>query len=121
MLPAQADGSLHLRMDAATSQSRRFKSLIGDFLGTEFRRVRPEHGAYEVVVTVERSGEHHGADTGRDMDDVARAVVDALSPVVFRDGSPVERLHVEKAQGERTRIRVSARPVGYEAAKQAQA
>lgn len=121
MLPAQADGSLHLRVDAATSQSRRFKSLIGDFMDTEFRRVRPEHGGYEVVVTIERTSEHIDAAPGRDMDDVAQAVVDALNPVVFRDGSPVERLHVEKARGERTLIRVSARPIGHEAADQAQA
>ncbi|XBQ15353.1 MAG: RusA family crossover junction endodeoxyribonuclease [Oceanicaulis sp.] len=100
-------GSLHVRVDALTSQTRRFKSLIGDFFRTEFKRVRPKYGAFEVIIEIERT-EHSPI---HDVDNVAKAVLDALTGVVFHDDSQVERLHVEKVAGERARVKVRARPI----------
>lgn len=100
-------GSLHLRVDALTSQTRRFKVLIGAFFRTEFKRVRPKWGPYEVCITIERT-EHSPV---HDVDNVAKAVLDALTGVVFHDDSQVERLLVEKVQGDRARVKVRARPL----------
>ncbi|MEO1040609.1 MAG: RusA family crossover junction endodeoxyribonuclease [Pseudomonadota bacterium] len=100
-------GSLHLRVDALTSRTRRFKVLIGEFFRTEFRRVRPKWGAYEVTIIIERTPDS----PVHDVDNVAKAVLDALTGVVFHDDSQVERLLVERVEGERARVKVRARPL----------
>ncbi|MFP4520168.1 MAG: RusA family crossover junction endodeoxyribonuclease [Oceanicaulis sp.] len=103
----QLKDSLHVRVDALTSQSRQFKSLIGQFFRTEFNRVRPKYGPYEVVIEIERTPDS----PVHDVDNVAKAILDALTGVVFHDDSQVERLHVEKITGERARVKVRARPI----------
>jgi Holliday junction resolvase RusA-like endonuclease len=99
--------SLHVRVDALTSQSGRFKSLIEDFLSTEFSRVRPGGESYEVVIEIERIQDM----PAQDVDSVARAVLDALTGVVFQGDCQVKRLHVEKTAGERDRVKVRARRI----------
>jgi len=108
---ASMNGVLHLRVDALTSQTRRFKSLIGDFFRTEFRRARPKWGPYEVAITIEKTP----ASPVHDVDNVAKAVLDALTGVVFHDDSQVVKLYVEKIDGDRPRITVRARPMAQPA------
>ena len=98
---------LNLRVDALTTQTRRFKSLIGEFFRLEFKRARPKWGPYEVTIEIERTPES----PTHDVDNVAKAVLDALTGVVFHDDSQVERLLVTKSEGERPRICVTARPM----------
>lgn len=98
---------LNLRVDAVTTQTRRFKSLIGEFFRLEFKRARPKWGPYEVSIEIERAPNS----PNHDVDNVAKAVLDALSGVVFHDDSQVERLLVTKVDGDRPRICVTARPM----------
>jgi hypothetical protein len=104
---AMTGDELNLRVDALTTQTRRFKALIGDFFRLEFKRVRPKWGPYEVVIQIERCENS----PVHDVDNVAKAVLDALTGVVFHDDSQVERLLVTKVMGERPRISVTARPM----------
>lgn len=104
---AATNGSLQLRVDALTSQTKRFKSLISAFFRTEFKRVRPKYGPFEVVIEIERTADS----PVHDVDNVAKAILDSLTGVVFHDDSQVERLHVEKVLGERARVKVRARPI----------
>lgn len=98
---------LSLRVDALTTQSRRFKTLIGEFFRLEFKRARPKYGPYEVVIVIERTERS----PVHDVDNVAKAVLDALTGVVFHDDSQVEKLLVTKQIGERARVSVTARPL----------
>lgn len=107
MKAVQLRDSLHVRVDALTSQSTQFRSLIADFFRTEFMRVRSASGVYEVVIEIERTPDG----PAHDVDSVAKAVLDALSSEVFADESQVVRLHVEKVTGERPRVKVRARPL----------
>jgi Holliday junction resolvase RusA-like endonuclease len=109
---AMSGDSLHLRVDAVTSQSKRFKTLIGEFFRTEFKRVRPKYGPYEVEIRIERTENS----PVHDVDNVAKAVLDALTGCVFHDDSQVEKLMVEKVLSDRARVRVKARPLNREAA-----
>ena len=98
---------LNLRVDALTTQTRRFKSLVGEFFRLEFKRVRPKYGPYEVCINIERAENS----PVHDVDNVAKAVLDALTGAVFHDDSQVERLLVTKTTGERARVSVMARPM----------
>jgi Holliday junction resolvase RusA-like endonuclease len=109
---AMSGDSLHLRVDALTSQSKRFKTLIGEFFRTEFKRVRPKYGPYEVEIRIERTE----TSPVHDVDNVAKAVLDALTGCVFHDDSQVEKLMVEKVLSDRARVKVRARPLNREAA-----
>jgi crossover junction endodeoxyribonuclease RusA len=102
------EGSLNVRVDSPTSQSSQFKDLIAAYIRTEFKRVGPRYGAFEIEIEIE-----HGPDSPvHDVDSVARVVVEALTGIVFHDDSQVQRLHVEKTTGERDRVKVRARPIG---------
>ena len=98
---------LNLRVDALTSQTRRFRSLIGEFLRLEFRRDRLPGLVYEVCIRIERPG----TSADQDVDHVAKSVFEALTGVVFHEDSPVNALSVTKHDGEHARVSIVARPI----------
>jgi crossover junction endodeoxyribonuclease RusA len=98
---------LQLQVDAAASQTRRFRSLIGEFLRHEFSRARAQAGRYEICVDITRPEPGPGFDS----DPVARAVLDAVNGVVFQDDSRVDRMVVNKIDGDQPRVSVIARPL----------
>ena len=99
---------LSLRIDSATTQTRRFKSLVGEFLRLEFSRVKPKFGPYEIKVEIVRARRGGRSDA----DKVARAVLDAVSAVVFSAESRIEKLTVTRLVGHKARVSVTATPVG---------
>jgi crossover junction endodeoxyribonuclease RusA len=98
---------LQLQVDADASQTRRFRSLIGEFLRHEFSRARAQHGRYEICVDIT----HPVPGPGFDSDNVARAVLDAVNGVIFQDESRVDRMVVNKIDGDHPRVSVIARPI----------
>lgn len=106
-LNAMFGDELSLRIDSATTQTRRFKSLVGEFLRLEFARVKPKYGPYEIQIEIVRA--RRGADA--DADKIARAVLDAVSAVVFSADSRIEKLTVKRMVGHKARVSVTATPV----------
>ncbi len=96
-----------LRIDAATTQTRRLKALLADFLRKEVAHMRPGYQPFEVRIWTSETGERNA----HDVDNVAKAVLDALNGVFWRDDRQVVRLTSEKFTGERARIAVRVRPL----------
>ena len=55
--------------------------------------------------------EHVGEPPHIDLDNLAKAVLDAVKGYVFHDDAQVARLLIERAPGERERVMVSVRPL----------
>jgi crossover junction endodeoxyribonuclease RusA len=97
------DGGVEIAIDGITTQARYYKPLVYEFFRKEFQ-LRPRYGDFEVEIRMEYVGEAPGLD----LDNLAKALLDALKGHVFVDDSQIARLLCERAQGERDRITVRA-------------
>ena len=98
---------LELTVDGLTSQAKYYKPLIHEFFRKEWRGGRPAWGDYAVEIRMEYTGDPPWLD----LDNLAKAVLDALKGYAFHDDAQVARLLVERHAGERERITVTARPL----------
>ncbi len=97
------EDGVELIVDEITTQARIYKPLVYEFFRKEFS-VRPRWGDFEVEIRVE----HLGEPPGLDLDNLAKALLDALKGHVFFDDSQIARLLCERMPGERDRIFVRA-------------
>jgi Holliday junction resolvase RusA-like endonuclease len=99
----EIDGGVEIAIDGITTQARYYKPLVYEFFRKEFP-MRPKGGEFEVELVMEYVGE-----TPRlDLDNLAKALLDALKGHVFFDDSQIARLLCERRAGERERITVKA-------------
>jgi crossover junction endodeoxyribonuclease RusA len=99
----EVDGGAEIAIDGITTQARYYKPLVYEFFRKEFQ-IRPKAGEFEVELLMEYVGE-----TPRlDLDNLAKALLDALKGHVFFDDSQIARLLCERKAGERERITVRA-------------
>ena len=96
-------GGAEIAIDGVTTQARYYKPLVYEFFRKEFA-IRPRWGEFEVELTMEYVGEVPALD----LDNLAKALLDALKGHVFFDDSQVARLLCERKPGERDRITVKA-------------
>lgn len=99
----QRDG-LAIRIDGVTTQAKYYKPLVYEFFRKEFR-LRPRYGDFEVRIVME----HVGDAPRLDLDNLAKALLDALTGHVFFDDSQVALLVVGRQPALRERISVLAR------------
>lgn len=101
------EGGVELTIDGITTQARYYKPLVYEFFRKEFE-VRPRYGEFEVELRMEYVGEAPRLD----LDNLAKALLDALKGHVFVDDSQIARLLCERVSGERERISVRAVRLG---------
>jgi len=104
----EAGGSIEVVVDGLTTQAKYYKPLIYEFFRKEWRGSRPAWGEFAVEIRMEYVGDPPWID----LDNLAKAILDAIKGHVFHDDAQVARLLVERAAGERERITVNVRKIG---------
>ena len=95
-------GGLEITIDGLTTQGRYYKPLIREFFRTSWRGARPAFGDFSVEIGMEYTGDPPWLD----LDNLAKAILDAIKGYAFHDDAQVSRLLVERRAGERERILV---------------
>ncbi|HWA63056.1 MAG TPA: RusA family crossover junction endodeoxyribonuclease [Caulobacteraceae bacterium] len=98
----EADGALTVVVDGLTTQAKYYKPLIYEFFRKEWRGSRPVWGDFAVEILMEFTGDPPWLD----LDNLAKAILDAIKGYAFHDDAQVSRLLVERRAGERERITV---------------
>lgn len=96
---------VEIAIDGLTTQARYYKPLVYEFMRKEWAS-RPSWGDF----TVEIAMEHVGDPPWMDLDNLAKALLDAIKGYLFHDDSQVARLLVERREGERERITIRVFP-----------
>ena len=94
---------VEIAIDGITTQARYYKPLVYEFFRKEFP-IRPRWGEFEVELVMEYAGEVPSLD----LDNLAKALLDALKGHVFFDDSQIARLLCERFASKRDRIIVRA-------------
>jgi hypothetical protein len=101
----EAEGVMEVVIDGLTTQAKYYKPLIYEFFRKAWRGSRPSWGEFAVEIRMEYVGDPPWLD----LDNLAKAILDAIKGYAFHDDAQVARLLVERAPGERERITVSVR------------
>jgi crossover junction endodeoxyribonuclease RusA len=96
------DGGLELNVEGVTTQAKYYKPLIREFFRKAWRGSRPAWGEFSVEIGMEYVGEPPWLD----LDNLAKAILDAIKGYAFHDDAQVARLLVERRLGEREQITV---------------
>ena len=102
----EAGDAVEIAIDGLTTQAKYYKPLVYEFMRKEWAS-RPSWGDFVVEIGME----HVGDPPHIDLDNLAKALLDAIKGYLFHDDAQVARLLVERFEGERERItiRVSRR------------
>src|SRR5437868_6553141 len=104
----EADGAIEVVVDGLTTQATYYKHPIYGFMRKAWRGAGPGWGEFAVEIVMEYMGEPPWLD----LDNLAKAILDAIKGYVFHDDAQVARLLVERRAGERERITVTVRKIG---------
>jgi len=96
---------VEITIDGLTTQAKYYKPLVYEFMRKEWHS-RPSYGDYVVEIVME----HVGDPPWMDLDNLAKALLDAIKGYLFHDDSQVARLLVERHEGERERITIRSFP-----------
>ena len=98
--------AVEIVIDGLTTQAKYYKPLVYEFMRKEWRGARPSWGDHVVEIRME----HVGEPPIMDLDNLAKAILDAIKGYLFHDDAQVARLIVERFEGERERIMVRSFP-----------
>ena len=89
-------------VEGLSTQARVYKPLIYAFFRKEWRAARPTWAEMSVEILMD----YQGDPPWLDLDNLAKAILDAIKGHVFHDDVQVSRLLVHRCPGERERITV---------------
>jgi hypothetical protein len=95
-------GGLEIVVDGLTTQGRYYKPLVREFFRVQWRGSRPAFGDFSVEIGMEYTGDPPWLD----LDNLAKAILDAIKGYAFHDDAQVSRLLVERRAGDRERITI---------------
>lgn len=103
----EVDGALELAVEGVTTQAKYYKPLIREFFRKAWRGSRPAWGEFSVEIVMEYVGEPPWLD----LDNLAKALLDAIKGYAFHDDAQVARLLVERQAGgcEQITVRIQKR------------
>ena len=104
----EGDGVMEVVVDGLTTQAKYYKPLIYEFFRKEWRGSRPAWGEFSVEIRMEYLGDPPWLD----LDNLAKAILDAIKGYAFHDDAQVSRLLVERMAGDRERIFIRVTKVG---------
>lgn len=108
------EGGMELVVEGLATGGKYYKPLIYEFFRKAWRGSRPAWGEFAVEIAMEYVGDPPWLD----LDNLAKAVLDAVKGYAFHDDAQVARLLVERHPGDRERVMVrvtrlaGASPVG---------
>jgi hypothetical protein len=100
-------GGIEIVVDGLTTQGRYYKPLVREFFRTQWRGSRPAFGDFSVEISMEYTGDPPWLD----LDNLAKAILDAIKGYAFHDDAQVSRLLVDRRSGERERITIKVAKV----------
>jgi hypothetical protein len=101
-------GGLEIMVEGLSTQAKVYKPLIYEFFRKEWRAARPCWTEFAVEITMD----YRGDPPWLDLDNLAKAILDACKGYAFHDDSQVARLLVQRRAGERERIIVRITQAG---------
>ena len=101
----ESGGVVEITIDGLTTQAKYYKPLVYEFMRKEWQS-RPSWGDFTVEIVME----HVGDPPHIDLDNLAKALLDAIKGYLFHDDAQVARLLVERHEGERERITIRVFP-----------
>lgn len=111
----EGDGVMEIVVDGLTTQAKYYKPLIYEFFRKAWRGSRPAWGEFAVDIRMDYLGEPPWLD----LDNLAKAILDAIKGYAFHDDAQVARLLVERHPGERERIVITIRKLSSDHMKTA--
>ena len=108
MRVARLGDRLIVRCLSVTSRGGRLQTPIAAFFRKDYRQLRPSFAPFAVTIWVEMTSLKRRLD----VDNVAKACLDALTGVTWHDDSQVRHLTVEKLQAEQDAITLDITPFG---------
>ena len=101
-------GLLVLVIDGLTTQAKYYKPLVREFFRNSWRGARPAWGEYAVEIVMDYVGDPPWLD----LDNLAKALLDAIKGYAFHDDAQVGRLLVERRSGSREQVTITVRRLG---------
>ena len=98
----EGGGVFELVVDGLTTQAKYYKPLIYEFFRKDWRGARPSWGDFGVEIYMD----YEGDPPWMDLDNLAKAILDAIKGYTFHDDAQVARLLVERRPGDRERVTV---------------